>query len=101
MSDLSTLAGKYFCTAFDGVIRIELEGGNTSLWIDGRQSPPLISESAPANLAGAFCLWRTSKETISRIFSPGVRQLESAYVAGRLDISGDMSVMTRLEVGSK
>ncbi len=97
---ISPLAEKYFQKPFNGIIRIELADGAGSVWVDGRQSPPEITEKAPPNVEGAFCLWRTNKETLTRILSPGVRQLEAAYIAGRLNISGDMSVMARLEVGA-
>ncbi len=97
---LFPLAEKFFQTPFNGIIRIELAEGSGSLWVDGRQSPPQVTEKAPPNVGEAFCLWRTNKETLNRILSPGVRQLEAAYIAGRLNISGDMSVMARLEVGA-
>ncbi len=101
MSKLVTDAKKYFKQQFDGVIRVELEGTPNAIWIDGRSAPPVVSEKAPANVDTAFCLWRTSQETFERILSPGVRQLEAAYIAGRLAISGDMGVLARLEVGDQ
>ena len=97
---LYPLAEQYFQTSFDGIIRIELKDASSSIWVDGRAQPPVISEKAPPNVMGAFCLWQTSKETLERIFSPGVRQVEAAYIAGRLSISGDMSVMARLETSN-
>ncbi|WP_306252586.1 SCP2 sterol-binding domain-containing protein [Parvularcula sp. IMCC14364] len=98
MSDILPSAASFFRQSFDGVIRIEIEGGG-AIWIDGRQEPPAVTEQAPSNVDSSFCLWRTSMETLKRILSPGARQVEAAYVAGRLLISGDMSVMTRLETG--
>ncbi len=99
MSDLMSKAAGFFKIPFNGVIRIEVDGSN-AIWVDGRQTPPLVSEQAPPNLDGGFCLWRTSLDTLNRILSPGVRQIEAAYIAGRLLISGDMSVMARLETGN-
>ena len=98
MTDLSVGAEKFFTESFDGVIRIEA-GDKTALWVDGRKTPPVLSDKAPENVTGAFCLWQASPETIGRIFSDGARQLEAAYIAGRLTISGDMAVMARLEPG--
>lgn len=98
MSDLAKSAGAFFSDQFDGVIRIEVAGGEP-LWVDGRVSPPAISEKAPGNVTGDFCLWQGTRETMERIFSSGARQLETSYIAGRLSISGDMAVMARLEPG--
>lgn len=90
-------AKNYFPSAFDGVIRIEIEGEDHSLWVDGRQDPPIISPSAPPNLDKSFCLWRGKFDVFKRIFALEERRLESSFIAGRLKISGDMSVMARLE----
>ena len=95
MTDLISAAQHYFREGFDGVIRIETEDGAT-LWVDGRATPPQIGADAPANLEGAYCLWRAGADTLARIFGPEQRQLEAAYIAGRLEISGDMAVMARL-----
>lgn len=98
MSDLMAGAVKFFQQKFDGIIRIEVDG-QQALWIDGRLNPPIILGKAPAQLAGGFCLWQSTPEALGRIFSDGPRQLEVAYIAGRLTISGDMAVMARLESG--
>ena len=95
MTDLTSAAQSYFGNRFDGVIRIETEDGAT-MWVDGRATPPKIGTDAPANLDGAYCLWRASADTLGRVFGPEQRQLEAAYIAGRLEISGDMAVMARL-----
>ncbi|MEE9328785.1 MAG: hypothetical protein V3V30_01500 [Parvularculaceae bacterium] len=97
MLELLKAAGNYFPTKFDGVIRIEMDGAIDSIWVDGRVSPPSVSTKAPANLASAFCLWRGQKEIFARVFALEERRLESAFIAGRVQISGDMSVMARLE----
>lgn len=99
MEDLLAKARLYFRKRFDGVIRIELDGVPQAIWIDGRQEPPAIGRDAPPNLSSGFCLWRTSVNTLGRILSPETRRLEGAYIAGRLAVSGDMAVMSRLEVG--
>ena len=74
-----------------------MDGADDALWVDGRVCPPDISTMAPANLASAFCLWRGQKEIFVRVFALEERRLENAYIAGRIEISGDMSVMARLE----
>mgnify|MGYP000675233410 CR=1 FL=1 len=99
MEELIARAKEYFRKRFDGVIRIEFDNAPEAIWIDGRVEPPSISETAPPNLSGDFCLWRTTTDTLSRVLSPETRRLESAYIAGRLTVSGDMAVMARLEVG--
>lgn len=100
MDELTAEAKGFFTRPFDGVIRIELESDDRSLWIDGREAPPVVSENAPAGLDGRFCLWRTNRETLDRLLGDPPQQLESIYIAGRLKISGDMAVMARLETVS-
>lgn len=99
MEELFAKARDYFTRPFAGVIRIEIDGRAEAIWVDGRTDPPTIGETAPANVSGDFCLWRTGQDTLQRVLSPEVRRLESAYIAGRLTISGDMAVMVRLEAG--
>ncbi len=103
MSDdaLIDAAAKAFRRGFGGVIRIIATDGG-AFDVDGRASdavigPPIADPaSAPA---GADCIWRASRETLMRIFEGG-RALDSAFLSGRLRISGDMSVMGRLEMES-
>ncbi|MGV6800705.1 MAG: SCP2 sterol-binding domain-containing protein [bacterium] len=97
MEQLLDTASQFFQKQFDGVIRIEIEEEKSSIWVDGHQQPPMISLHAPKGLNGSFCLWQTNSDTLSRLFGSPPQQLESVFIAGRLKISGDMSVMGRLE----
>jgi hypothetical protein len=97
--ELAAAAAKAFVSAFDGVIRLEPEGG-APLWVDGRKAPPSIATAAPANLdAGGEgqCVWRAARETLIRILE-GERLLGASYISGRLAVAGDLSVMARLEL---
>ncbi len=90
-------AAAAFRKSFGAVLEIAAEGA-PSFYIDGRGQTCAISAAAPA---GAFpsCVWRAAPDTLARIFEGG-RALESAYLSGRLKISGDMSVMARLVLES-
>ena len=91
-NDLRSAAAIAFQKGFGALIRIEPED-STPFVIDGRGAKSFTADEADA--ASADCVWRAQSETLSRIFSGG-RALESAYLSGRLRISGDMSVMARL-----
>ena len=87
---LASAAAVAFRTPFGGCIRIEPN--------DGDAAPPAVTDDAPkAADEGRMCVWRASADTLARIFE-GERLLGSAYVSGRLSISGDMSVMARLQL---
>lgn len=88
-----------FKQGFGGVLRIESSGDESSIWIDGRLEVPTVSDRAPPEVAGRFCLWRGPVQVLATILS-GQRRLETAYTAGQLKISGDMAVMARLEFGT-
>ena len=94
-------ARSYFRRGFGGVIRVETVGPEpTSFWVDGRGEAANVSIASPSAVERGFCLWRAPAETLMRVFVPEQRRLESAYISGRLKISGDMSVMARLEPGA-
>lgn len=72
--------------------------------IDGHKTPPAISlqttnppPSSSQPQIDDQCVWRASHQVLQRIFL-GDRQLTSAYISGRLIISGDMAVMARLKL---
>jgi hypothetical protein len=82
-----------FKTPFGAVLKIAPEG-ETPFAVDGRVNPPKILDPLGEDME-THCAWRGAADVLARVFS-GERALESAYVAGRLRISGDMSVMARL-----
>jgi len=96
--DLKQAACKIFTRSFDGIISIILKDDTikdgTILWIDGTTTPPTISNNAPAE-AEPDCIWTASLSTLKRMLD-GERALESAFISGRLNIRGDMSIMARL-----
>jgi hypothetical protein len=98
MEEIAAAARPFFGRAFDGVIRIEATDRGEAFWVDGRSEPPLVTLDAPQGVERGFCLWRAGFDTLRRLFSQRERRLESAFIAGRLKISGDMSVMARLEL---
>lgn len=90
---LIAAAAGAFQKPFGAILEIAPEGA-AAFFIDGRAAPCAVLSSPPAGEAVA-CVWRAGAETLARIFQGG-RALESAYLSGRLKISGDMSVMARL-----
>jgi len=90
---LALAAAGAFRKSFGAVLEIAPEG-SAAFYVDGRADPCAIVAAPPAG-AAASCVWRAGAETLARIFEGG-RALESAYLSGRLKISGDMSVMARL-----
>ena len=95
--DLIDEAKGFFTTRFDGVIRVELVDEDTSFWVDGRAQPPAISVASPKEVTRQFCLWRIEGADLSLILLHTQGRLENSVIAGRLRLSGDMSVMMRLE----
>ena len=91
--DLIAAAEKAFTSPFGAVLHLAPETG-AALWIDGRAERPAVMTSAPGNDA-ALCVWRAPRDSLIRALS-GERAFESAFVSGRIAVSGDMSVMTRL-----
>ncbi|HNR76673.1 MAG TPA: SCP2 sterol-binding domain-containing protein [Parvularculaceae bacterium] len=84
-------AEKTFRRGFGAVLRIAPDG-LPAFDIDGRGETCVIRAASDAI---PQCLWRANAETLNRIFEGG-RALESAYLSGRLQIAGDISVMARL-----
>lgn len=95
-AEIRAVAAKAFRTGFAGVLRIEPSDGDP-FDIDGRGETCVIIDASPG--LSPDCVWRANVETLVRIFDGG-RALESAYLSGRLTISGDMSVMARLALES-
>jgi len=95
---LASAARKTFVKSFDATLQLAPDEGG-AVWIDGAASPPVVLDRQPKG-AAADCVWRGAREVLLRALG-AERALESAYVAGRIQISGDMSVMTRLEFGEQ
>jgi putative sterol carrier protein len=89
----------FFVRGFDGVVRVELTDTGGAFWVDGRGEAAEVGEAAPLGVERGFCLWQASSDTLGRLFTKERRRLESTFISGRLRISGDMSVMARLEPG--
>ena len=98
LDELMDAARSFFTRGFDGVLRVEATDTPEAFWVDGRHDAPLIGPDSPPGLESGFCLWRGRFETLQRLFTNEQRRLESTFISGRLKISGDMSVMARLEV---
>jgi len=90
---LIAAASGAFRRGFGAVLEIAPDGA-APFFVDGRGESCLIVTAPPA-AASPECVWRATPDTLARIFEGG-RALESAYLSGRLKISGDMSVMARL-----
>jgi len=90
---LTQAAARAFRRPFGAIVKISPEG-DAPFAIDGRKNPPAIVKDAPADDAADIVL-RGARDVLLRVLS-AERALESAYIAGRLQISGDMSVMARL-----
>jgi hypothetical protein len=93
---LMRAAANAFLERFDGVIAI-IPTASEPFHIDGRGERAEIVAGAPD---GADCVWRASDDVLMRIFEGG-RAFESAYLSGRLKISGDMSVMARAHLTAR
>lgn len=84
---------------FDGIIKLICKDRGDDwpdVLIDGRKAPVTLS-AAKTDKAQADCTLRGSEETLLRLLS-GERGVNRAYISGRLAISGDMSVMARIEL---
>lgn len=95
--ELADAARRAFRRAFGGVILFRTPSGGP-LWVDGRGPEVTIHSTGQEPPHGiGICVWIASRETLVRILN-GEKLLASSYVSGRLLISGDMSVMTRLHL---
>lgn len=97
--DLAVAAEKAFKAPFGAVLHLAPETG-AALWVDGRAASPVVSATAPETPKGgadALCVWRGQRDSLIRALS-GERAFESAFVSGRIAVSGDMSVMARLAI---
>lgn len=89
-------AGKAFVNGFGAVIEIAPDGLDP-FFIDGRGETCVIRAALPDDFDGAIAdaFWKGGADTLERIFRGG-RALERAYLSGRMQIGGDMAVMSRL-----
>ena len=94
-ADLKDRAEKAFASPFGAVIKIAPDDAEP-VWVDGRQNPPKILTKLPAKDA-EVCTWRGARESLMRALD-NERAATSAFVSGRIAISGDMSVMARLQL---
>jgi len=112
---LARAAEKAFGSPFGGVLKLAPDQG-PALWVDGRGARPAVSPEAPSPAPAAkgrpkdqsdtndapgdredaaLCVWRGARESLIRALA-GERAFESAFVSGRIAVSGDMSLMARL-----
>ncbi len=95
-SSLLAAAQKTFTEPFGAVMTLLVEGDDDkAIRIDGRQTPPVVSAAKAGGKAD--CAWRAAPDILLRAIS-SERAFESVYVSGQLSISGDMSVMARLNL---
>lgn len=95
---LADAAKRSFAAPFGAVLKLAPEA-RAPLWVDGRSHPPNVLAEAPKD-AGAACLWRGAEDSLIRALN-NARAFESSYVSGRICVSGDMSVLARIELGSR
>lgn len=93
--ELKSLALKTFTKPFGAILELAPENGD-AIWIDGNTSPPTILKKPPKKTP-ADCTWRGARESLLRALE-GERAMSSAFVSGRVTLSGDMSVMARLQM---
>lgn len=95
--DLHSAAAHAFAEGFGAILDIAPTDG-APFHVDGRTPKPTVR--AGFSPEPAQCSWSAPIDDLRRIFEGG-RALESAYLSGRLKISGDMSVMARLKLQSR
>ena len=93
---LAEAARGAFAAPFDAVLELRPDEG-APVFIDGRKTPPAVSNSHPDKKGAADCVWRCPADIMLRVLTSR-RAVENAVISGRLVIAGDMSVMARLEL---
>ena len=93
-SNLIEAARSAFTAPFAAIIKIQRHNG-TSIFVDGHQEPPSVSADGPNGEPD--CIWSGEDDILLSILV-GERALDRAYLAGRLTIANDMSVMARLNL---
>jgi len=91
-------AEKAFADGFDGIIELASECG-ALVWVDGRTDKAVATKTQPKNQL-PDCVWRGAPDALMQALE-SEKALDSAYLSGRIYISGDMSVMTRLSMANK
>lgn len=94
-SALAEAARGVFQTGFAAILELRPERA-APVFVDGRGEPPVISDVSPGE---PDCVWRAPDDVMARVLKSR-RAIESAMINGRLVISGDMSVMARLEMSA-
>ena len=92
--ELQALAARAFAAPFNAILQLAPDTGE-AIWIDGHSSPPTILRKTPKKTAD--CIWRGASESLLRALE-SERAAASAFVSGRITISGDMSVMARIQM---
>lgn len=98
--ELFNCAARLFRAPFGGVIILEADG-EEPIVIDGRADPPRLTRalSGLETATEGVSVWRGARETLLRALE-SERQFAGAYVAGRLRITGDMSLAARVSLGA-
>lgn len=89
--DLINAARAAFHGDFGAVLQISPHD-SAPFYIDGRGEEIVVSELPPKEPS---TIWLSGKTTLMSVLQR-TRALENAYLSGRLQIAGDMSVMARL-----
>lgn len=96
IEDLIAGSRTTFRSGFGGILTICADGA-APINVDGRGDLCIVSADPIEAGYTPDCTWRADGETLLRIFR-GARAFESAYLSGRLNISGDMAIMRRLQM---
>ncbi len=97
-SSILAYAEKAFDEGFGAIIELMPDGG-APVWIDGRADKAIASTTQPKNQT-PDCVWRGAQDALIQALE-SEKALDSAFLSGRIFISGDMSVMTRLSMATK